>query len=89
MEITKKQKLTQRERILDYIEKYGYIDRKKSYEDLGIVELSARLKDLERLGYSFDKIRKAGKSRLGYKFNFVEYRLKQYDTASKKETSDA
>ena len=88
MEITKKQKLTQVERILNFLEIYGFIDRKKAWE-LGIVELPARINNLEAKGHSFERIRKTGKSRFGYTFSYVEYRLKQYDTVNQKGSLDA
>jgi len=82
MEITKKQKITQIQRILNFLDMYGFIDRKKAWE-LGIVELPARINNLESQGYSFEKTRKNGTSKLGYKFSYVEYRLRQHEEIKK------
>lgn len=72
------QKYTQKARVLDYIKKHGSIDRKAAYEELGIFELPARICDLQREGYEFEKKTKTGRSRWGYSFYNTEYRLKNY-----------
>ena len=70
-------KASQKERILRFIKNKGSINRIQAYEYLGIFELSARICDLIKDGYEFDKITKRGRSRLGYEFNYVVYSLKE------------
>lgn len=72
------QKLSQKNRIIKYLEKHGKIDRKIAYEELGIFELPARICNLKADGYEFDKNTKTGKSSYGYSFYNTEYRLKNY-----------
>jgi predicted ArsR family transcriptional regulator len=76
------QKQSQKERITAYLNEHKFIDRHIAYTELGIFELSARLKDLEKQGFSFDKERKTGVNRFKEKFNYTEYRLKQVKAIS-------
>ena len=71
-----KQKPSQKQRIIDYIIQNGSINRLSAFTNLGVFELNARLKDLEKDGYKFDKERKTSINRYGEKLNYVEYRLK-------------
>lgn len=66
-------RLTQQDRILVYLTKFGSIDRLRALRDCGIFELSARLCELEKRGYRFKKAMKSGTSRFGYTFHYVEY----------------
>jgi hypothetical protein len=70
--------LTQKARIINYLEKHGKIDRKTAYEALGIFELPARICNLKDDGFEFEKKIKTGKSSYGYSFYNTEYRLKNY-----------
>ena len=42
-------------KILSFIQHNGYITRYKAVYELGIFELAARIAELERIGYKFDK----------------------------------
>ena len=48
-------KLNQRERVLKYIVDFGYITSWQAYQDLGITQLGARIKELKDIGYQFKK----------------------------------
>jgi len=64
------------------------IDRKIAYDLLGIFELPARICDLQRDGYEFEKNIKHGKSKWGYHFHNTEYRLKTYLKTKKEQEED-
>ena len=72
----KTQRLSQKERILNYIKEHGKIDRIQAFFEEGVLELAARIADLEKDGYVFNKVSKRGKSKKGYSFNYTEYSLK-------------
>ncbi len=64
----------QRQRILNYIIRNGSIDRLQSVYDLGIFELSARICELRKQGYSF-KVEKLTKRNKYGSFNYCRYSL--------------
>lgn len=45
------QKVTQAQRILDYIEEFGSITQMDALKDLGVMRLASRISDLKRQGY--------------------------------------
>lgn len=47
---------SQRDYIIDYIHENGSITRRDAAAELGIFELSARIVELERRGYGFEKV---------------------------------
>ena len=55
--------MSQKERIIEYINKFGSITSLQAYVDLGITQLGARIDGLERDGYSFYKEWKESKNR--------------------------
>ena len=68
-------KPTQRQRVLEYIRKFGYITSWQAYTDLGIMQLGARIFELKQMGYVFSTTRVCTKNRLGEKTHYDEYRL--------------
>ena len=68
-------KPTQRDRVLDYIRRFGSITSWQAYSDLGITQLAARLFELKEQGYEFTKKRIETVNRLGEKTHYDEYRL--------------
>lgn len=48
-----KEKQTQR--ILEFCQKWGTIDRIRALQRCGVIELSARIVELEKEGYEFEK----------------------------------
>ena len=46
-------KITQRQRIIDYIKEFGSITSLDAYKDLGITQLGARIDQLKKEGYKF------------------------------------
>lgn len=72
-------KKTQREAVIDYLNTYGSITRLDAFMDLGIAELPARICELEKKGYSFNKVRVPFKSRLGRHSSYIKYSLLRGD----------
>lgn len=64
---------TQAERILAYITEHGSITRKEAAYDLGIFELAARIRGLEKLGYMFEKKSESYTDKWGEKGRCVRY----------------
>lgn len=44
-------KMTQSQRILDYIDEFGSITQFEAMRDLGVMRLASRISDLKRQGY--------------------------------------
>lgn len=68
-------KTTQKDRILDYIRKFGSITSKDAYNDLGITQLATRIKELKERGYEFKTEWESSKNRYGEKVDFKRYYL--------------
>ena len=68
-------KPTQCQKILDYINRYGSISSWEAYRDLSITQLGARLFELKRKGYVFEKERIKTTNRMGEKTHYDKYRL--------------
>lgn len=72
----KKNKPTQCMRILDYIDRFGFITSWQAYTDLGITQLAARIYNLKEQGYEFETKRVVVQNRFGEPTHYDEYRLK-------------
>lgn len=68
-------KPTQRERVLDYINRFGSITSWQAYVDLGITQLAARIFELKELGYEFTTTRVETKNRFDEKTHYFKYEL--------------
>lgn len=68
-------KSTQKEEVLSYLREHKTIDRALAWSELGIAELPARICELEKEGYIFNKKRIPFTSRLGNKSFYMEYTL--------------
>lgn len=68
-------KITQKERVLDYIRQTGSITALEAVKELGILQLSARLVELDRMGYKFIKVGETSKNRFGEKVHYIRYSL--------------
>lgn len=71
--------MTQRERVIQYIKDFGSITRAEGFTQLGIVELPARICELERMGYQFKRETMFGTNRYGEKVSFTKYTLRGDD----------
>lgn len=67
--------MTQGEKILKYLDDFQSITAYEAVVDLGITQLSARLCELEKRGYRFNKEMQFGKNRYGEKTHYIRYSL--------------
>lgn len=70
-------RLTQEERVLEYITEHGSITTWDAFADLGITRLSAKIFDLTRDGYEFDKKVEKATNRYGKQVHFTRYSLRK------------
>ena len=70
-------KITQRQRVIDYIHEFGSISSWDAYEDLGITQLGARVKELKERGYEFETEWEHKKNRYGQPVAFKRYYIKE------------
>ena len=68
-------KITQKDRILEYIRKFGSISSFEAYADLGITQLGARIDQLKKEGYEFKTEWESNKNRFGEKTEYKRYYL--------------
>jgi hypothetical protein len=69
-------RMTQKDRIMQYLADFKSITSYEAYEQLGITQLSARLKELhEQRGVNFKKERIYKLNRYGQKCRFDKYML--------------
>lgn len=69
--------MTQKDRVIQFIRDFGSISRREAFLDLGICELSARICELEKMGYAFDKKMETSRNRYGDPVSYTRYSLKQ------------
>ena len=70
-------RMTQRDRVIQYIKDFGSSTRAEAFNELGIVELAARICELERMGYKFEKKTVYRENRYGEMIHFTKYTLKK------------
>jgi len=70
-----KDKLNQRQRIINYIREFGSISSWEAYSDLGITQLGARIDQLKKEGYIFITKWESKLNRYGEKTDFKRYYL--------------
>ena len=70
-------RMTQRDRVIQYIKDFGSITRAEAFNELGIVELAARICELERMGSKFEKKTVYRENRYGEMIHFTKYTLKK------------
>ena len=67
--------MTQKEKILKYIKDFGYITSWQAYQDLGIMQLGARIDQLKKEGYEFKTEWESKENRYGEPVSFKRYYL--------------
>lgn len=67
--------MTQVDRILDYMKRFGSITPVQAMADLGVMRLAARISDIENLGYRVNRQMESGKNRYGEKTHYMRYSL--------------
>lgn len=68
-------KVTQRQRIINYIREFGSITSYEAYKDLGITQLATRIKELKEEGYRFITEWISDKNRFGEPVTYKRYYL--------------
>ena len=69
-------KTNQRQRIINYIRKFGSITSLEAYKGLGITQLATRIKELKEEGYEFKTEWESSINRFGEKTDYKRYYLK-------------
>lgn len=67
--------MTQKERVLDYMDEFGSISALEAFRDLGIMQLSARLVELEKEGHHFTKKQESALNRYGERIYYTRYSI--------------
>lgn len=68
-------KITQKDRIINYIREFGSISSWEAYQDLGITQLGARIDQLKKDGHEFKTEWETKKNRYGETVSFKRYYL--------------
>lgn len=68
-------KITQKDRIINYIREFGSISSWESYADLGTTQLGARIDQLKKEGYVFKTEWESKTNRYGEKTDYKRYYL--------------
>jgi hypothetical protein len=71
--------MTQCEKVLDYLQKFGSITQLEALQDIGCMRLASRISDLRGQGYSIGRRMKTSKNRYGDDVCFAEYYLIEED----------
>lgn len=67
--------MTQNERVLDYMKRFGSITQIEALSDLGIMRLASRINDLKKKGHCVNKEMVKSKNRFGESVQFARYSL--------------
>lgn len=68
-------KISQKNRIIDYIKQFGSITSWEAYKELGVMQLGARIDQLKKEGYIFRTEWIQTKNRFGENVSFKKYYL--------------
>lgn len=68
-------KMTQKDRIINYIREFGSISSWEAYSDLGITQLGARIDQLKKEGFEFRTEWESNTNRFGEKTEYKRYYL--------------
>ena len=68
-------KVSQKDRIINYIRQFGSIASWEAYQDLGVMQLGARIDQLQKDGYVFKTEWETKKNRYGENVSFKRYYL--------------
>lgn len=70
--------MTQNEKVLNYMEKFGSITQLEALSDLGIMRLASRISDLKKQDYKIKKEMVKSKNRFGENVQFARYSLEEW-----------
>ena len=68
-------KISQKQRIVNYIREFGSISSWEAYSDLGITQLGARIDQLKKEGYEVRTKWESNTNRYGEKVDYKRYYL--------------
>lgn len=68
-------KITQKDRVINYIREFGSISSWEAYKDLGVTQLATRIKELKEQGYEFKTEWESSTNRFGEKTDYKRYYL--------------
>lgn len=68
--------MTQRQRIIEYMNKYGSITPLDAFRDLGITKLATQVSYMIRDGYDIQKSYEKNKNRFGETCHYMRYSFK-------------
>lgn len=69
--------MTQNEKVLDYMKRFGAITQLEALSDLGIMRLASRISDLKKRDYKIKKEMVKSKNRFGDTVQFARYSLEK------------
>lgn len=69
--------MTQCERVLDYMQRFGSITAADAVMDLGVYRLAARVSDLRKEGHNITDTMETGRNRYGEKTSYKRYSLEE------------
>ena len=69
-------KITQSQRVIEYIERFGSITQLEALKDLGVMRLASRISDLKKQGYPIISSVETVKNRYGENCYIKRYRLR-------------
>lgn len=78
---------TQRDKVIDYIKKFGSITSFDAYKDLGITQLATRIFELKERGHKIITTCEKGVNRYGDRIRYYRYVL-QDDEGEQDEASN-
>ena len=76
-ELRRYKHMTQSERIIDYINRFGSISPMEAFMDLGITKLATRVSEMSAEGIEFIKKYEEATNRFGEKVHYMRYSLKE------------
>lgn len=65
--------MTQKERIVQYLDDFGSITTMEAFSDLGITRLASRIHELTRNGLAIKKEMVSSKNRYGEEVHYMRY----------------
>lgn len=68
--------MTQKEKILDYINRFGSISPFEAFRDLGITKLASRISEIIQDGVEIEKTMEKSKNRFGERVCYMRYSLR-------------
>ena len=67
--------MTQADRIVDYINRFGSITPMQAFRDLGVTKLATRISEMRQEGVRFDQEWQTSKNRFGEEVRYMKYWL--------------